>query len=147
MNIKINRKFIPFFNSIALLLFLIINFFYKIIYDVLIVKLIFIYFILIVAGGIILLFRTSGKQVNLSDSYNNLIFSFVLIIILLFVKYMLDYFSLQNAVMITLDPVIILFSTIIFLTSLRTNYILMYESKEKEIKIKNNLNGNAEGKN
>ena len=147
MNIKINRKFIPFFNSIALLLFLIINFFYKIIYDVLIVKLIFIYFILIVAGGIILLFRTSGKQVNLPDSYNNLIFSSVLIIILLFVKYMLDYFSLQNAVMITLDPVIILFSTIIFLTSLRTNYILMYESKEKEIKIKNNLNGNAEGKN
>ncbi|MGC8610586.1 MAG: hypothetical protein ACP5LM_04465 [Thermoplasmata archaeon] len=147
MNIKINRKFIPFLNSIALLLFLIINYFYKIIYDSLIVKLIFIYFILILAGGIILLLRTSDKKVDLSDSYNNLIFSSVLIIILLFVKYMLDYFSLQSAVMITLDPVIILFSTIIFLTSLRTNYILMFESKEKDIKIKDNLNKNAEDKN
>ncbi|MGC8992739.1 MAG: hypothetical protein ACP5JE_04175 [Thermoplasmata archaeon] len=147
MNIKINRKFIPFLNSIALLLFLIINYFYKIIYDSLIVKLIFIYFILIFSGGIILLFRTSDKKVDLSDSYNNLIFSSVLIIILLFVKYMLDYFSLQDAVMITLDPVIILFSTIIFLTSLRTNYILMFESKEKDIKIKDNLNKNAEDKN
>ncbi|MGC8995573.1 MAG: hypothetical protein ACP5JT_02640 [Thermoplasmata archaeon] len=147
MNIKINRKFIPFLNSIALLLFLIINYFYKIIYDSLIVKLIFIYFILIFSGGIILLLRTSDKKVDLSDSYNNLIFSSVLIIILLFVKYMLDYFSLQDAVMITLDPVIILFSTIIFLTSLRTNYILMFESKEKDIKIKDNLNKNAEDKN
>ncbi|MGC9166958.1 MAG: hypothetical protein ACP5GR_04860 [Thermoplasmata archaeon] len=147
MNIKINRKFIPFLNSIALLLFLIINYFYKIIYDSLIVKLIFIYFILIFSGGIILLLRTSDKKVDLSDSYNNLIFSSVLIIILLFVKYMLDYFSLQDAVMITLDPVIILFSTIIFLTSLRTNYILMFESKKKDIKIKDNLNKNAEDKN
>ncbi|MGC9123388.1 MAG: hypothetical protein ACP5IB_04875 [Thermoplasmata archaeon] len=147
MNIKINGKFIPFLNSIALLLFLIINYFYKIIYDSLIVKLIFIYFILIFSGGIILLLRTSDKKVDLSDSYSNLIFSSVLIIILLFVKYMLDYFSLQDAVMITLDPVIILFSTIIFLTSLRTNYILMFESKEKDIKIKDNLNKNAEDNN